>query len=587
MKPKQFSLLKQLLPYLWRKDSFEFRMRFIFASLCIILARFANAYVPVTFKGIVDHLSSTNIILIIPIFLILAHGLARIMAILFAEGREFIFAKVVQSSIRKIALKVFNYVHKLGLSFHLNRKTGQMTRVIERGTRGIETFINFTSFQIIPVIIDILLVIIIFSFLFPWPFLVITVTTIISYIFYTIFITEWRIQFTKKMNASDNDSHTKAIDSLLNFETVKYFCNEQHEEQRFDSALKRYEVDAIKNKTSLSILNFGQGLIISIGLITLMIFASQKVIAKELSLGDLVMINTYLIQLYIPLNILGFAYREIKQSLINIKDMFDLFDNPIEINDKTNASSLKIKSAEIQFENVSFSYSNQRAILKNISLHIKKGHTLAIVGESGSGKSTITRLLFRFYDPSKGNIIIDGQNIADITQISLRQSVGIVPQDIVLFNDTIAYNIGYGNPKASFNEIKKAAQKAHIHDFIQSLPEAYETTVGERGLKLSGGEKQRIAIARTILKKPDIFVFDEATSSLDSKTEKEIQKNIFEICKDKTTIIVAHRLSTITHADEIIVLEKGTIKERGTHQTLLKEKGLYHTMWEKQRKQDT
>lgn len=557
------------------------KLRLILALSALVLSKVAVLYVPIIFKYAIDFLNNpTNAA--VPIGLMILYGLMRLVSSAFSEIRDATFAKVAQRSLRQVGLKIFDHLHHLSLRFHLERQTGGLTRSIERGTKSIETLLTFLSFNILPIIAEILLVSTFLWIMYDVYFAIITLLTMVIYIVFTLKLSEWRISYVRKMNENDSQSQTKAIDSLLNYETVKYFNNEDHEKERFDQSLRLYEKAAIQSKISLSYLNVGQVFIISVGLIAVMTLASQQVIQKTMTVGDLVAVNTFLIQLYIPLFNLGFAYREIKLALVNLESMFSVMEEPEEIKDIPNAKPIQISEGEIRFENVSFSYQENRSILKDISFTIPPGKTLAIVGSSGAGKSTLSRVLFRFYDVRKGSILIDGQDIRSVTQQSLRRAIGIVPQDTVLFNDTIGYNILYGSIGATMAEAIEAAKQARIHDFIQSLPEGYDTRVGERGLKLSGGEKQRVAIARTVLKRPKIFLFDEATSALDTRTEKEIQENLREISKNKTTLIIAHRLSTIIDADEIIVLEKGQIVERGNHQALLRENGVYTAMWKRQ-----
>jgi ATP-binding cassette subfamily B protein len=535
------------------------------------------------FKGAIDSLSPVHQGLItLPIVLIISYGIARLVSTVFAEIRDGVFAAVAQRAVRQVGLSVFHHLHALGLRFHLERQTGGLSRAIERGTKGIESLLQFLTFNIIPTLVEIVLVGFVLWVLYDYRFSLITLLTMIAYVAFTLSITEWRINFVRTMNATDSEAHTKAIDSLLNFETVKYFGNETHEASRFDSALKQYETAAVKSKLSLSFLNIGQSVIISLGLVAVMLLAGAAVANQKMTVGDFAAINTYLLQLYIPLFTLGFAYREVKLALVSMEAMFDLLNVPEEIQDHPSAPDLTVRAGEIVFDNVSFAYTTDRPILKNISFHLPAGKTVAIVGSSGAGKSTISRLLFRFYDVTDGRITIDGQDIRDVTQKSLRKAIGVVPQDTVLFNDTIEYNVAYGNPSATHAQIEDAARQAHIHSFIMSLPQKYETRVGERGLKLSGGEKQRVAIARTLLKNPKIFLFDEATSALDTHTEKQIQSNLQELSANRSTVIIAHRLSTIIDADEILVLDNGEIVERGKHAALLKKKGLYAAMWQRQ-----
>jgi ABC-type transport system involved in Fe-S cluster assembly fused permease/ATPase subunit len=575
--------IRKLLPYIWPTNLPQIRLRVIFSFVSLIIAKGATLAVPLLFKDAIDALSPVHQGMItLPVVLVISYGIARLLSALFSEVRDGIFATVTQRAVRQVGLSVFHHLHHLGLRYHLERQTGGLSRAIERGTKGIESLLQFLTFNIIPTFIEIILVSVVLWILYDYRFSLITLLTMIAYAAFTLFITEWRIEFVKTMNATDSEAHTKAIDSLLNFEMVKYFGNEEHEAARFDSALKRYETAAVKSKLSLSFLNIGQSVIISVGLIAVMLLAGSAVITQEMTLGDFAAINTYLLQLYIPLFTLGFAYREVKLALVSMEAMFDLLNVPEEIQDQPDAPPLTVNGGEIVFDNVSFAYGSDRPILKDISFHVPAGKTVAIVGSSGAGKSTIGRLLFRFYDVSKGCITIDGQDIRTIRQDSLRQAIGVVPQDTVLFNDTIEYNIGYGNPKATHEQIEDASRHARIYTFIEALPEKYATRVGERGLKLSGGEKQRVAIARTLLKKPKIFLFDEATSALDTHTEKQIQASLEELSANHTTVIIAHRLSTVIDADEILVLDQGEIVERGRHSDLLTKGGLYATMWQRQ-----
>lgn len=575
--------LGHLWPYLWSKQSRGVKTRFVVAVSCLLLAKVATLLIPQFFKGAVDALTpSVGGIILVPIFMILAYGAARLLSTLFAELRDGIFATVTQQAVRSVGINVFEHLHKLSLRYHLDRQTGGLSRSIERGTKAVESLLQFLTFNIVPTIVEIILVCSLLWVVYGGLYAAITFATLVAYVTYTLLITNWRIHFVRTMNQTDNEASSKAIDSLLNYETVKYFNNENHEIQQYDSALLRYRRAAVSSKITLSFLNGGQSLIISIGLITIMLLAGQDVQNNVLTVGDFVALNAYLIQLYMPLNLLGFAYREVKIALVNLENMLGLIHEPCEILDKQDASDLNFKAGEIVFNHVTFYYNTDRRILKDVSFTVPAGKTVAIVGSSGAGKSTISRLLFRFYDVTGGAILIDGQDIRDVTQESVRKLIGIVPQDTVLFNETIQYNIAYGRPSASQEEIIEAAKSAQIHDFILSLPEGYETKVGERGLKLSGGEKQRVAIARTLLKKPKIFLFDEATSALDTHTEKQIQENLFLLSRNYTTLIIAHRLSTIVDADTIIVLEKGRIIETGSHAELLVLKGTYASMWQRQ-----
>lgn len=576
-----WSTLKTLIPYLW-----TYKWRVGLALAFLIGAKMANVGVPLVLKRLIDSLTiapgSTQAMLVLPVGILLAYGALRLSTTLFTELREYTFAKVTQRAVRTIALKVFRHLHALSLRFHLNRQTGGMTRDIERGTKGISSLISYTLFSILPTLIEIMLVLGYLVLHYDIWFTVITGVALVSYIAFTVIVTEWRTHFRRTMNDLDSKANTKAIDSLINYETVKYFGNEDYEAQRYDEGLKRYETAAVKSQTSLSLLNTGQSSIIAIAVTLILWRATQGVIAGTMTLGDLVLVNAFMIQLYIPLNFLGVIYREIKQSLADMERLFSLLDQNKEIADKPDTGSLQIRGAEVHFSHVDFSYEEKRQILFDVDFTIAAGTTTAVVGHSGSGKSTLSRLLFRFYDVNQGAILIDGQDVRDVTQASLRRAIGIVPQDTVLFNDTIAYNIAYGKPGASHDEIVAAARSAYIHEFIVSLPDGYNTMVGERGLKLSGGEKQRVAIARTLLKHPAILIFDEATSALDSKSEQVIQAQLKEIAQNRTTLIIAHRLSTIADAAQILVLDKGRIVERGTHMQLLAADGAYAQMWMRQ-----
>jgi ATP-binding cassette subfamily B protein len=537
-------------------------------------------------KEIVDSLTvspqSANAVLVLPMALLVAYGLLRLSTTAFTELREFFFARVTQRAVRNIALKVFRHLHALSLRFHLNRQTGGVTRDIERGTRGISTLISYTLFSILPTLVEISLVLGYLSLQYDIWFSVITITALSVYILFTVLVTEWRTHFRRTMNDMDSKANVRAIDSLLNYETVKYFGNEEYEARRYDEGLQRFERAAVQSQNSLSLLNTGQSLIIATAVTLILWRATLGVIAGTMTLGDLVLVNAFMIQLYIPLNFLGVIYRELKQSLADIERMFALLDENREVADSPAALALQVDRAELEFKHIDFSYEAKRQILFDVDFSVAAGTTTAVVGHSGSGKSTLARLLFRFYDVDRGVIMIDGQDIREVTQTSLRQAIGIVPQDTVLFNDTIAYNIAYGKPGAAQSEIEAAARSAYIHDFILSLPDGYQTMVGERGLKLSGGEKQRVAIARTLLKNPKILVFDEATSALDSQAEQAIQAQLKDIARNRTTLVIAHRLSTIADAQQILVMSQGRIVERGTHAELLAARGLYADMWERQ-----
>ena len=570
-----------LLPYLW-----EFKGRVMLAVSLLVLAKLANVSVPLVLKEIVDALDQPRAMLVLPVFLLISYGALRFCSTLFGELRDAVFAKVTQRAIRRVANKVFIHLHTLSLRFHLERQTGGVSRDIERGSRGISFLLNFMLFNILPTLLEISLVLSILISKYDIWFSIIISLTLLAYIALTLVVTEWRMIFRRTMNNMDSKANTQAIDSLLNYETVKYFGNEAWEARRYDEHLQSWEKAAIRNQISLATLNAGQSTIIAVGVTLLMLLAANQVIEGRMTLGDLVLVNAFMLQLYMPLHFLGFVYREIKHSLADMERMFTLLDENKEIQDKPNAQVLDSRNAAICFDHVNFSYESNRQILFDVSFDVPAGQNIAVVGQSGSGKSTLARLLFRFYDVQSGCIRINNQDIRDVTQKSLRASMGIVPQDTVLFNDSIYYNIAYGRPDATPEEVYAAAQSAHIHEFIQSLPEKYDTIVGERGLKLSGGEKQRVAIARTILKNPDILIFDEATSALDSKSEKRIQAELKRIAKNRTTLTIAHRLSTIADADQILVMDHGRIIERGSHQQLLVSQGIYAHMWELQRQEE-
>jgi ATP-binding cassette subfamily B protein len=562
------------LPYLK-----PFAGRITVALVCLVVAKLANVGVPLVMKRIVDGLDAGHAPLMVPLALLAAYGALRISTTLFTELREILFVKVTQRATRAVMLQVFRHLHEMSLRFHLQRQTGRLTRDIERGQRGITTLIDFTLFSILPTIVEVALVLGVLMYSYDWTFVAITVATLVVYLTYTVLVTEWRTHMRRRMNEFDSQASARATDSLLNYETVKYFGNERWEEAHYDERLMLWEKAAVRNQTSLSVLNLGQSAIIAVAVTLMMWRATAGVVNGAMTIGDLVLVNALMIQLYIPLNLLGFVYREIRQSLADMERLFALNEMKVEITDVPNALPLQVDHGEICFENVSFHYEDSRPILENVSFSVGAGKTIAVVGPSGAGKSTLARLLFRFYDVTEGAILIDGQDIRSITQESLRSAIGIVPQDAVLFNDTLEYNIAYGRTSAAHEEIEAVARMAQLDDFIARLPEGYATQVGERGLKLSGGEKQRVAIARTLLKRPRILIFDEATSSLDSRSEKQIQAAIREIAREHTTLIIAHRLSTIVDADEILVLEHGRIVERGQHISLLATKGLYARMW--------
>ncbi len=578
-----FAILSRFLPFVWQKGRRDLKARVILGGCLLVLAKGSLVAVPALLGAAVDALSPSNVgIAAVPLGLILAYGAARVIAIAGNELRDALFAKVAQNAMRTLALGVFRHLHQLSLRFHLERQTGGMTRAIERGTKSVEQMLFYVIFSILPTFVEVVLVAGLLWIAFGWVYAAITLATVSVYVVYTSLVTNWRIRLRRQMNESDQEAGTKAIDSLLNYETVKYFGNEDHEAARYDEALAGYERAAIKSRTSLAYLNTGQALLIALGLSSIMLVAANGVASGALTVGNFVEVNTYLIQLTIPLNFLGTVYREIRQQLADLERLFLLLQEDVEVADTPGAPALKLSGGAIAFENVGFAYDARRRVLRGVSFEVPAGRSLAIVGATGSGKSTIAKLIFRFYDVSEGRILIDGQDIRQVTQASLRAAIGVVPQDSVLFNDTIAYNIGYGRVGASREEITEAARLARIADFIEELPDGWRSKVGERGLKLSGGEKQRVAIARALLKAPPILILDEATSALDSATERALQADLATVSRGRTTLMIAHRLSTIVEADQILVLDKGSIIERGRHRELLAAEGAYAALWAKQ-----
>ena len=590
-------VLRELLPYVWPAGRPDLRLRVVFAMGALVIAKAVTLTVPIAYKAVVDLLTGEATVgevaglsalglAAIPATLIVAYGVARVLMVLFAQFRDVWFTAVAQNAVRELANKTFRHLHRLSLRFHLERRTGGLSRVIERGVSGVDTIVRMAVLNSIPTAVELLMISALIAWYFGWVYVLVVLVTVAAYVWFTFVASERRILIRRDMNESDTEAHSKAIDSLLNFETVKYFGNEELEARRFDSSMARYERAAIRTYSSLGVLNTGQAVIFTIGMVICMLLAARGVTRGVLTVGDFVMINAILIQLYLPLNFMGMVYREIKQGLIDIETMFALLHEKPEIPDRPGAKPLRVESGEVVFDNVSFAYDHERPILRDVSFTVPAGQMVAIVGPSGAGKSTISRILFRFYELAGGRVLIDGQDIQDVTQSSLRAAIGMVPQDTVLFNDTIEYNIRYGKPDATPAEVREAARLAQIDSFIMTLPQGYDSLVGERGLKLSGGEKQRVAIARTILKAPPILMLDEATSALDSHTEKEIQDALERVARERTSLVIAHRLSTVVHADNIIVLDQGQIVEQGTHPELLAKNGLYASLWARQREAD-
>ena len=582
---QELGAVRELLPYLWPGDRADLKFRVAGAMALLVAAKLVTVFVPMLYKHAVDRLTPGHhaaALVAAPVMLIVAYGVARVGAQIFTELRDAVFAKVEQHAVREIALKTFRHLHSLSLRYHLARQTGGLSRAIERGVRGTEFLLSYLLFSLVPTMVEIGMVAVILWRLYSVSFALLTLATVLVYVGFTFAVTDWRIKFRREMNERDSEANSKAVDSLLNFETVKYFANEAHEAQRYDRALAGYERAAVKSQTTLSGLNIGQGIVIAAGLVAVMLLAANGIVTGRMTVGDFVLVNSYLVQLYAPLNQLGMVYRNIKQSLTDLEAMFRLLGVRPAVADKEDAAALVVTRGEIVFDHVSFSYDQRREILRDVSFRVAPGTIVAIVGPSGAGKSTLSRLLFRFYDVDGGAIRIDGQDVRDVTQDSLRRSIGVVPQDTVLFNDTIRYNIGYGRPGATEEEIADAARRARLDQFIARLPDGLSSPVGERGLKLSGGEKQRVAIARVILKAPRILVFDEATSALDTKTEREIQASLDEVSVARSTLMIAHRLSTVVGAHEILVLDQGRIVERGNHGSLLAKGGVYALMWQRQ-----
>jgi ABC-type transport system involved in Fe-S cluster assembly fused permease/ATPase subunit len=593
----ELAVLRELVPYIWPKGRRDLHLRVIFAFAALVLAKVVTLAVPIAYKNAVDWLTGEATtgaapgvtfvgLAAVPAMLIVAYGVGRILMVLFAQVRDVVFTVVSQNAVRRLAKRTFRHLHALSLRFHLERRTGGLNRVIERGVSGVDTILRMAVLNSIPTAVELIMIAGLVAWYFGWVYVAVVFATVTAYVWFTFFASEKRIAIRRDMNESDTEAHSKAVDSLLNFETVKYFGNEELEARRFDSSMARYEKAAVRTYTSLGVLNSGQAVIFTLGMVVCMLLAARDVTRGVLTVGDFVMINAIMIQLYMPLNFMGMVYREIKQGLVDIETMFALLQEPAAIVDRPGAKPLRVESGAIKFNHVFFAYEPERPILKDVTFEVPAGKMVAIVGPSGAGKSTISRILFRFYDLARGTVTIDGQNIKNVTQESLRAAIGMVPQDTVLFNDTIEYNIRYGRPEATSAEVREAARLAQIHEFIMTLPQGYDSLVGERGLKLSGGEKQRVAIARTILKSPPILMLDEATSALDSHTEKDIQDALERVARERTSLVIAHRLSTVVHADNIIVLDRGEIVEQGTHPELLAKGGLYASLWKRQREAD-
>jgi ATP-binding cassette subfamily B protein len=593
----ELAVLRELVPYIWPKDRWDLHLRVILAFAALVLAKAVTLAVPIAYKNAVDWLTGEATtgaapgvtfigLAAVPAMLIVAYGVGRVLMVLFAQVRDVVFTVVSQNAVRRLANRTFRHLHALSLRFHLERRTGGLNRVIERGVSGVDTILRMAVLNSIPTAVELIMIAGLVAWYFGWVYVAVVFATVTAYVWFTFFASEKRIAIRRDMNESDTEAHSKAVDSLLNFETVKYFGNEELEARRFDSSMARYEKAAVRTYTSLGVLNSGQAVIFTLGMVVCMLLAARDVTRGVLTVGDFVMINAIMIQLYMPLNFMGMVYREIKQGLVDIETMFALLQEPAAIVDRPGAKPLRVESGAIKFNHVFFAYEPERPILKDVTFEVPAGKMVAIVGPSGAGKSTISRILFRFYDLARGTVTIDGQNIKNVTQESLRAAIGMVPQDTVLFNDTIEYNIRYGRPEATSAEVREAARLAQIHEFIMTLPQGYDSLVGERGLKLSGGEKQRVAIARTILKSPPILMLDEATSALDSHTEKDIQDALERVARERTSLVIAHRLSTVVHADNIVVLDRGEIVEQGTHPELLAEGGLYASLWERQREAD-